>query len=245
MNSNTMLDVNQLSKAYQSVPVIQDLSFSLNAGERLAIFAPSGAGKTTLLRILAGLERADQGEFTLQELVPVVLFQEPRLFPFLTLEQNIFLPFEAQQRKITPQIRKAFQHWLEVCDLAECTRLYPWQCSGGMKQKAAIIRAMLGSPRLVLLDEPFQSIGGEAKSAVINHLVQTNPDLSALFITHIPDEIPLLAHSVLFFHQQQLTHPLVIPAEKFMQENFAYPLPTHLMQQAQTSAHQPFEIKIY
>ena len=228
MDSEAMLVVHQVSKKYQDMPVIQNLSFSLNAGERLALFAPSGAGKTTLLRILAGLETADSGDTWLADPTPAVIFQEPRLFPFLTLEENILLPFEAQQKKVTSQVRKDYQQWLEVCELGDSARQYPYQLSGGMKQKAAIMRAMLGRPLLVLMDEPFQSIGAEAKANIIQHILTTLPDLSALFITHIPDEIPLMAHSVLYFQHQVLANPLALPAESFCPEKYFYPFPIQL-----------------
>jgi ABC-type nitrate/sulfonate/bicarbonate transport system ATPase subunit len=228
MDPEALLVINQVSKKYQGVPVIQNLSFSLNGGERLALFAPSGAGKTTLLRILAGLETADSGDFLLLGSAPAVIFQEPRLFPFLTLEENIFLPFEAQHKNITPQVKKDYRQWLEVCELGDSGKQYPYQLSGGMKQKAAIIRAMLGKPPLVLMDEPFQSIGAEAKANIIQHILTTAPDLTALFITHIPDEIPLMAHSVLYFQHQILANPLVLPAESFCPEKYYYPIPIQL-----------------
>ena len=230
MEVKRLLEVSQLSKQYQGFPVIRKLSFSLNAGERLAIFAPSGAGKTTLLRILAGLETADSGEYRLADPAPAVIFQEPRLFPFLTLEENIFLPFKAQHKQVTPQVQKEYRQWLEICDLGESVKQYPYQLSGGMKQKAAIIRTMLGNPPLVFMDEPFQSIGAEEKNRMIAHLLTTMPNLAALFISHIADEIPLMADSVLVFQQQILADALILPAESFCAEKIIITYPIQLNQ---------------
>lgn len=199
--------VAQLQKRFGDHQVISDLSFSLAAGERLALFAPSGAGKTTLIRILAGLEKADGGTMTVADPAPVVLFQEPRLFPFMTIEENILLPFRANGSSITQEIIDRYRVWLRVCELTPYTHYYPYQLSGGMRQKVAVIRGFLGNPRLALLDEPFQSISFAAKQAIIQHILASQPEISLLFVTHVVEEIPLLAQSVLFFHLSCLSQP--------------------------------------
>jgi NitT/TauT family transport system ATP-binding protein len=230
MKDDVMLAVEQLNKQFNGIPVIEKLSFRLLKGERMALFAASGAGKTTLLRILAGLEKADSGQIDLAEGNPTIIFQEPRLFPFLTLQENILLPYKAQGSEINSAVLDRYQNWLEVCELTACGTYYPYQLSGGMKQKAAIIRAMLPLPRFVLMDEPFQSIGFEGKEALVHHLLTENPQLTSLFITHIPQEIPLMAHSVLVFQRQCLCQPLEVPAEAFNDVENIYPYPARLMQ---------------
>jgi ABC-type nitrate/sulfonate/bicarbonate transport system ATPase subunit len=213
MKNEVMLQIEELNKAFNGIPVIEKLSLRLMKGERMALFAPSGAGKTTLMRILAGLETADRGSIAMNVKNPAVIFQEPRLFPFLTVEENIFLPFKAMKLERTDAVNERYQRWLEVCELTSCGKVYPYQLSGGMKQKVAIIRAMLPQPEFVLMDEPFQSIGFEAKKEIIDFLLDENPNLTCLFITHLPDEIPLMAHCVLVFRHQCLCQGVELPAE--------------------------------
>jgi ABC-type nitrate/sulfonate/bicarbonate transport system ATPase subunit len=212
MNDEILLEIKNLEKSFAAQAVIRDLSLTVRRGERMALCAPSGAGKTTLIRILAGLEKADSGRVMLKEQPPVTIFQEPRLFPFMTVEENIYLPFKTQEKVIDPQVRRDCQKWLEVCELAAYKKHYPFQLSGGMKQKVSLVRALLGRPRFVLMDEPFQSIGSESKLAIIRHFLQTNPQVSLLFITHIREEVPLLAHRVVYFQQPCLSQALQMPA---------------------------------
>ena len=211
--AQAMVTVEELNKSYGSHKVINALSFSICEGERMAVFAPSGAGKTTLIKILAGLEKPDSGCVFLSDPDEVTVFQEPRLFPFLTIEENILLPFKIKNRSITPEVQQRFNDWLELCDLGESLHHYPYQLSGGMRQKTALIRGLLGQPRFIMLDEPFQSINYAAKNAIISHIVDHMPDLSLLFVTHIAEEIPLLAQTVLFFTDSCLTHPEQMDAE--------------------------------
>jgi putative spermidine/putrescine transport system ATP-binding protein len=210
-----ILTVCNLTKRFGPYPVIEDLSFEIQQGERKALFAPSGAGKTTLINILSGLENHDQGSFYLSDSTPVTIFQEPRLFPFLTVEENIFLPFKAQGKSISDDTRRSYQAWLDVCDLGRYTRNYPYQLSGGLKQKTALIRGLLSRPRFAMLDEPFSSIDILSRQAIMEHILCTNPDLSLLFVTHQVDEITWLAQTVLYFRAPRLCQPVEIEAAIF------------------------------
>jgi ABC-type nitrate/sulfonate/bicarbonate transport system ATPase subunit len=223
MISDKVLSVRHLSKQFTSQRVIDDLSFEIGWNERVALFAPSGSGKTTLINILAGLEPYDSGSFTLQVNDPVTIFQEPRLFPFLTVEENIFLPFKVLGKQITPAIRKSLRRWSEVCRLTACVQQYPHQLSGGMKQKVALIRGLLGEPRFVMMDEPFQSIDAASKRAIMNHILETYPQTGLLFVTHQVEEIPDFAQTVLFFQSPCLRQVSIVEAAVFqpVQTNLA------------------------
>jgi NitT/TauT family transport system ATP-binding protein len=211
--AQAMVTVEELNKSYGSHKVIDALSFTIQEGERMAVFAPSGAGKTTLIKILAGLEKPDSGRVFLADPNPVTVFQEPRLFPFLTITENILLPYKIQNRSITSEVQRRFDSWVELCDLGDFIHHYPYQLSGGMRQKVALIRGLLGQPRFIMLDEPFQSINYAAKQAIISHIIKSMPGLSLLFVTHIAEEIPLLAQTVLFFTNSCLAHPERVKAE--------------------------------
>lgn len=210
-----VLKVDSLTKYYEAHQVINHLSFRIRRGQRVALYAPSGAGKTTLIKILAGLETYDGGRFEFHDAIPMTVFQEPRLFAYMTVEENILLPFRLH--KITPsfELWNYYQNWLEVCDLTAYTQHFPWQLSGGMKQKVALIRGLLGRPAFVMMDEPFQSIGQDAKQVIIEHIRETQPELTLLFVTHIAAELPILADSVLYFQDGILENPMEIPAADF------------------------------
>jgi ABC-type nitrate/sulfonate/bicarbonate transport system ATPase subunit len=209
-----MVTVSHLNKHFDEQAAIVDLSFSIPRGRRIAIFAPSGSGKTTLIQILARLQQPDSGNFLVDDPHPVVIFQEPRLLPHLTVEENIFLPFQVQKRPITRQVRLDYESWLEVCELKNFRQHFPHQLSGGMKQKAALVRGFLQKPVFAMLDEPFQSIGRNAKKAIIRHLLVTNPGLSILLVTHDPEEVQLLAHSTLYFRTNYLSKYSVVETNK-------------------------------
>ena len=210
MKNETLLKVEGLYKRYGAQPVIRNFSLELHAGERLAISAPCGAGKTTLLRILCGLENPDSG--CVQVFAPpVMLFQEPRLFPFLTVEENILLPLRTQRRALTAAIRRSYRRWLAVCALEDSTALYPWQLSGGMQQKTALVRALLGDPRLLLMDEPFHSLDAAARAGIIAHMDAYHPQAALLLITHAPEEAAALGARLMRFDQVGIWDAELLP----------------------------------
>jgi ABC-type nitrate/sulfonate/bicarbonate transport system ATPase subunit len=204
--SDDLLVVTNLTKRFAtSLPAtIENLSFRIPKGERVTVFGPSGAGKTTLLNILTGLDRADAGGFALTAANPATIFQEPRLFPYMTVEENIFLPVRIRQIPLTANFRAQYRRWLEVCELGQYTRHYPYQLSGGMKQKIALIRGFMIRPDFVMMDEPFKSIDIRSKQAIIAHILASHPGITVLFVTHTIDEIPLLTQSVLVFRANRL-----------------------------------------
>jgi len=203
---DNLLTVTDLTKRFQRQlpPVIERLTFAIPRGGRVTIFGPSGAGKTTLINILTRLDRAYEGEFALAAQKPCTIFQEPRLFPYMTVEENITLPVRIRKTPITPDLLAQYRRWLEICDLAPYASHYPYQLSGGMKQKTALIRGFLMGPDFVMMDEPFKSIDLRSKQAIIRHIRENYPDVTVLFVTHSVDEIPLLTESVLLFKTNRL-----------------------------------------
>lgn len=201
-----LLTVTHLTKRYgtELPPVIEDLSFAIPKGGRVTLFAPTGAGKSTLINILTGLDRIYEGNFTVAAQHPATIFQEPRLFPHMTVEENIFLPARINRSPITPALLAQYRRWLEVCELAPYTRHYPYQLSGGMKQKVSLIRGFLTGPDFVMMDEPFKSLDLRSKQAIIRHILAAYPDITLLFVTHAIEEIPLLTQSLLLFKANRL-----------------------------------------
>lgn len=209
------LTVSHLSKRYNDKFVLEDLSFEVSQGERIALFAPSGSGKTTLIHILAGLESFNSGCFHFSSQKPTVIFQDLRLLSFLTVEENIMLPFKIQSKPVTESIRQSYRQWLEICRLEECADQYPYQLSGGMKQKTALIRGFLGNPDFILMDEPFQSIDPASKQTIMKHILDSYPSTTMLFVTHQADEIPVMAQSVLCTQAHWLKQVVNLPVNVF------------------------------
>jgi ABC-type nitrate/sulfonate/bicarbonate transport system ATPase subunit len=218
-----MVSVTHLSKSFESQPVIDDLTFAIPAGARTALFAPSGAGKTTLIQILAGLQKPDEGTARVNVEHPVVLFQEPRLFPYMTVEENIFLPFKLRDRAVTGETLQAYDAWLTVCEMGDFRKHYPYQLSGGMKQKVSLIRGLLPNPSFIMMDEPFQSIGRQSKKSIMAHLLKHYPDMTLLLVTHDPEEVQYLAQQMLYFPTAVLSKYACVQTndQKFHQFRFS------------------------
>ncbi|MEA4811925.1 MAG: ATP-binding cassette domain-containing protein [Anaerolineaceae bacterium] len=212
----TALSVLGLSKSFGELPVIEGLSFEVQKGERLLLLAACGAGKSTLLKILAGLLKPDQGSHHYSEGVkPVILFQEPRLFSHLTVQENILLPLKAAGKPISKTAAGKMESWLAEVNLYRFKNAFPHELSGGMKRKVSLLRALITEPNFLLLDEPFQSLDPESKEKIINALLPQLKELTILFTTHDILEIPLLASSVLYFSSPNLAKPAKISAASF------------------------------
>jgi ABC-type nitrate/sulfonate/bicarbonate transport system ATPase subunit len=193
------LTVERLTRRFGEHTVINNLSFSVAKGGRVTVFAPSGAGKTTLINILTGLDRDYEGTFTLAARQPATIFQEPRLFPYMTVKENIFLPARLRGIKLDASLTASYQRWLDVCGLSAFSNHYPYQLSGGMKQKVALIRGYLTGPDFVMMDEPFKSLDLASKQAIIRHILEMHPNVTILFVTHDMEEVNLLTDSLLLF----------------------------------------------
>ncbi len=215
MNAKPMIKTINLCKTYQDRQIIHMLSIEVKCKENTSIFAPSGAGKSTLIRLLTGLEPASSGSILVDDPMPSVIFQEPRLFPYMTVEENIRLPWIIRKNPWTQNTQRDYLEWLEVCELTPWKNHYPYQLSGGMRQKTSLIRGFLGSPALALLDEPFQSIGYDAKINIIEHIKTRYPDITLLLVTHNLEEIPMLTNQVYFFEENRLASPLKLNADQF------------------------------
>lgn len=174
-----------------------------------AVFGPSGSGKTTLLRTISGLERHARGSVTFDDNVwqdehgslppheraVGYVFQDGRLFPHLTVEQN--LRFAIRHCRSRPTIE--FGDVVSALDLEPLLKRQPASLSGGEQQRAAIGRALLTSPRILLMDEPLSSLDAARKREIIRYIEQLPErfDLPVLYVTHSIDEVTRLASRML------------------------------------------------
>ncbi len=189
------LSFSQLSKRFlvkgREVPALEQLNLQVRPGERIALLGPSGCGKSTLLNILAGLEPAEgRLDFSQPPHIGYV-FQEARLLPWLTLEQNLLLVQPRPDRGIV-------WDWLQRVGLAGYANYFPQQLSIGMQQRAAVARALLIRPNLVLLDEPFSSLDELTAQHMRQELVGWLGAVPAtvILVTHNPLEAVYLADRV-------------------------------------------------
>ena len=183
-----MIRAKNLCFAYGEKQIIRDFSLDVKTGELVALMGASGSGKTTLLRLFAGLERPQMGELKLETEKTVVAFQEPRLFPWLTVEKNIeaVLPPKSEQT----ERQKAINEALAFVGLTESVGKKPAELSGGMRSRAALARALvygaMTSAELYLLDEPFSALDEamrEQLSAALRNELQKR-GATAILVTH-------------------------------------------------------------
>lgn len=180
----------------ETLHVLEALSFSLAAHSFTCIVGPSGCGKTTTLRMILGLDNHYEGEIRLPGDGPVAaVFQEPRLLPWRTLEQNVRLVLPEDRRE------ESVDELFAELGLSELRSFYPNQLSLGLARRAALARAFVLQPQLLILDEPFVSLD-EATAQRLRKLLlrlwQSRPT-TALMVTHNVEEAVRLADRILLF----------------------------------------------
>ena len=170
-----LLELKNVRLTYQTIndeiEAVKDLSFSCDEGEFVSIIGPSGCGKTTLLSLIAGLLKPTSGEILIdgKQVEPSssvgYMLQKDQLFPWRTIEKNVFLPLEIKKSNTTENREYALR-LLEKYNLLPFIKKYPDQLSGGMRQRAALIRTLVSKPRLLLLDEPFSALDYQTRISV-------------------------------------------------------------------------------
>lgn len=196
----SVLEIKNLAKSFDEVGVFSGLNLRLDGNEIVAILGPSGCGKSTLLRCIVGLEEAERGEIRFaskrREEGVGYLFQQPILYPHLNVAANIALGFKAKPSKKERKITIARE--LESVELDGFESRRVESLSGGEAQRIALLRAMLGQPEVLLLDEPFSALDLETRRSIT---VQTRKWLkqrntAAIHVTHDPEEAELMADRV-------------------------------------------------
>ena len=188
-----MLELKNVSLSYGDLRVLRGVSLRLDPGERIAVMGPSGCGKTSLLRVIAGLQSPDSGtvERTAQQLSFV--FQEPRLLPWLTAEENVRLVLpDAHQDEDAA--------WLSRFGLGDAAGKLPAELSGGMQQLVSLARALVCTPDFLLLDEPFKALDATAKQNAIS-AVSGGTDAAIILVTHDAREAEALGCRVIDFSE--------------------------------------------
>lgn len=186
---NEVLRFDNVSMHYHSkqgeTVALEEINFSVFEGEFVAIIGPSGCGKTTLLSLAAGLLSPTKGKVLTNGGSFGYMLQKDELFPWRTIEKNIFLPLEIKKTN-TEKNRSRALFLAEKYGLKQFLKNYPASLSGGMRQRAALIRTLSVNPDVLLLDEPFSALDYQTRLSVCDDVYKIirNEKKTALLITH-------------------------------------------------------------
>ena len=201
------------------VRALVDINVRIAEGEFFAIVGPSGCGKTTLLRVLAGLEKQSSGTFTMRhddKTKPInsMVFQEQSVFPWMTVRENV--GYGLKMRGVPNKQRdEIVSYYIDKVGLTKFTKAYPFQLSGGMKQRVSLARAFANDPEILLMDEPFGALDEQTKLLLQEELLriwqETRKTVS--FITHSIDEAIVLADRIMVMtaHPGQIKAYVEVP----------------------------------
>ena len=199
------LEARNITYSYDNkVNVIENIQLSVGEGEIVCLLGVSGGGKTTLFNVISGLNRPQQGEILLdgEDITGVpgkisYMLQKDLLLPYRTIEANAALPLIIRGVKNKEAIAKVNPYFAEF-GLEGTQKMYPSELSGGMRQRAALLRTYMASNSVALLDEPFSSLDTLTKSEMHRWFlnVMEKIDLSILFITHDIDEAILISDRI-------------------------------------------------
>ncbi len=193
---NELVKLERISLTYQTdvseIKALDNISFSVRKGEFVSVIGPSGCGKTSILSIIAGLIKPTGGRviFNNEEVTAArssigYMLQKDELFPWRTIEKNAYLPLEINRTqdvkhyKIVDKLLKKYNLW-------EFRKSYPHELSGGMRQRAALIRTLASSPELLLLDEPFSALDYQTRLSVCDDVydIIKSENKTAILVTH-------------------------------------------------------------
>lgn len=225
-----VLQVNEVSKSFDNETIIKEISLELKEGELVSLLGVSGGGKTTLFNIIAGLSIPDKGtvylsgeDITGKPGNVSYMLQKDLLLPYRTIVDNVALPLVIRGMKKKEAREKASSYFEEFGLMGtECK--YPAQLSGGMKQRAALLRTYLFSEKVALLDEPFSALDMLTKNTVHEWYLEVMEKikLSTLFITHDIDEAILLSDRIYLLTGRPgaITKEIVIKEPKPRRKDF-------------------------
>lgn len=218
------IEVKNINKSFGDFQATKNVSFEIEKGKLIGLLGPSGSGKTTILRMLAGLEKQDNGDIYINgKLVNDLpsskrgvgfVFQNYALFPYMTVYDNIAYGLKIQKKK-KDQIDRRVAELLELVGLPGLEKRYPDQLSGGQKQRIALARALAPEPEVLLLDEPFAAIDAKIRQELRSWLRETidKIGITSIFVTHDQDEAIEVADEIIITNEgkvEQVGNPVDI-----------------------------------
>lgn len=211
-----MISVTNIHKNFgTSADVIGGVSCLTDQGKTASLIGPSGCGKTTLLNILAGLDTATSGKFSIQnnekaDLIPAYMMQDPALLPWRTLFENAVLGVEITNGKSAIPLTSVLEY-LKEFDLEQYASLYPHESSGGMLQRIALIRTMLVASPVLFLDEPFSNLDYDIKVRIQRRMLKHHleNETTVLLVTHDIEDAIALSDKIIILSEK----PTVVKKE--------------------------------
>ncbi|MBQ2275427.1 MAG: ABC transporter ATP-binding protein [Lachnospiraceae bacterium] len=232
------LSINHLSYTYHSINgetnALEDVSFFVKQGEFISLVGPSGCGKSTLLNMIAGLLPVQQGEILIQE-QPLrksqktigYMLQKDHLLGFRTIYKNILLGPEIQ-KKCNTQVKEKADALLKKYGLYQFKDSYPKELSGGMRQRAALIRTLMIAPDILLLDEPFSALDYQTRLNVSDDICKIIKEekITAILVTHDLSEAISVSDRILVLSKRPATIKATLP--------ITFSIPTNSPREART-----------
>lgn len=212
-NSKNCVEIKNLSKTFirptgEKVIICDNLDLNIEKGEISSIIGSSGCGKTTLLNMIAGFENYDGGEINLAPNCKIgILFQNNVLFPWKTIMENILFAC----RNYFEDPKAVIREYLAKVGLSEVENCYPNELSGGMNQRIALLRILLTSPDLIILDEAFGALDYQNRHEMQNLFLELHKErkFTALVVTHDMLEAITLGDNIFIFYDQPLKYNII------------------------------------
>lgn len=203
-----MIEIRDLIKKFNDHYVFNNLNLDIESDKITVILGKSGCGKTTLLRLISNLEKYDSGSINTNILKFSYVFQEPRLFPWLTVFENI--------QAITNLPSDEIYRMIRMVDLEKFSNSYPDELSGGMKSRVSLARAFAYKPNFLLMDEPFSSLDDFTRVKMQEELLKlyNKENVGILFVTHNIDEALTIADKIIVLKEGKIYSSYNINSKK-------------------------------
>ncbi len=235
--TNELISINELNKSYYSInnetKTLSNISFKLYKNDFLGIIGPSGCGKSTILNILSGLISDYSGKINKKKDLKIgYMLQEDALFPWLTIYENTILGLKIN-KKLDTNSKKYVLNLLKKYNLFEFKDKYPYELSGGMKQRVALIRTLALKPDILLLDEPFSALDAQTRLSVSDDIynIIKNENKTIILVTHNIEEAISMCNRIIILTKRPSTIKNIYnieldnnikPTEKRKLNNFNY-----------------------
>ncbi|MDR3170201.1 MAG: ABC transporter ATP-binding protein [Treponema sp.] len=207
-NTAGLIEINKVRKTFpqnegQDIVVLDDVELRFEPGEFISLIGPSGCGKSTLLRLIAGLAQTDSGKLFLdgEEITKPgfergLVFQDPTLFPWMTIYENI--AYGPRSRGVYREEKRAIPGFFTLVGLQGFEKSYPHHLSGGMAQRAALARALVNRPKVLLLDEPLGALDAFTRMNMQDEIlgIWHQQQMTTVMVTHDVDEAIYMATKI-------------------------------------------------
>lgn len=196
------IHIRNLTFSYQDSVLFSNLSLTLEAGKCTCLLGPSGVGKTSLLRLIAGLDPISSGEIVSDNQIPLseqiaYMAQTDLLMPWLNAMDNALLSSRVGWTKERSDVSTTLQDLFTKVGLKGAEKKFPWQLSGGMRQRVALVRTLIQNKPIILMDEPFSAVDAITRFQLQNLAAELLKDHTTLLVTHDPIEALRLADNII------------------------------------------------